>query len=731
MLNNLKKAFSALTQKPRAQKSLGYMLGQGGLDGESGTDFRLNKYGSAFAVTINEALARCVVVRMDAVGALPYRVVDRQGKVLASHDDPEPRHPLIKAIHAYETKHQENFFGLWEQSLAVAGEQYLELIRDDQFATLPVGLRWLNPLNINPETSYGDNIIAFNYQDNGASVRFYPHEIAYDRVPLDMRTNVYGYSSAMTTLNTVGVTFNSARVMQAYFRNNARPGMYGTPKDGEAWNDEEVAQIQRTLRQNKGADNQGKATLFPYPITFTVLDDPDLQKWAELLKTMESSIFLGMGVPRSIAGDSDSTRYQASDSDGERFGRTVVSEARNIQQFVNAVLMPFFNAGGKFEFDLSAYETIDPATVQRVNDAFSKGALTLNQYLEATGFETVPNGDVYYMPMGVTVVPASTLGAQPTAPPQLPAPEPPTPPPSLSTELKRWYDKATGKYAHKALEFVYTTIPDADAVQIRHAIKSGDLYTFKRLRAVYDGNPEHAMTPELSALMANYRASYEPSEHLENAVKSFALGVLHMKALATTRSRFEAEMERLLNRAVEERVTAPVFVRRVTIALDRYARLAYADGYEDGGIQDYELETDDDKWLEAFVDSQITYIKNLADTLYSDAVLTPDEIAGKPQMWWNKSVMPAYNEALGRASKDGLGLYVQGDTGEPCQDCIALDKQKRRMKTWLKYFGGRLPPNSHTECLGFRCACRIVPTVGKKTRGALPPLHGEPVLSKE
>jgi hypothetical protein len=68
---------------------------------------------------------------------------------------------------------------------------------------------------------------------------------------------------------------------------------------------------------------------------------------------------------------------------------------------------------------------------------------------------------------------------------------------------------------------------------------------------------------------------------------------------------------------------------------------------------------------------------------------------------------------------------VQGRTVEKCRDCVQLNQRVYRFGEWFNYFGRKLVPCDATECQGWNCQCRIVPTPGRKrTPGRIPKLYG-------
>jgi HK97 family phage portal protein len=274
-----------------------------------------------------------------------------------------------------------------------------------------------------------------------------------------------------------------------------------------------------------------------------------------------------------------------------------------------------------------------------------------------------------------------------------------------------------------SLEQVYAELSPAVAIELPTAIKTA-LWVddFEVMPLGVKEYSQHLKSLEIDP------------DVIESAVAAHYADIIIGKALNTTREQFEKALVSLFLKARSEGIRKTVFISRMMVTLTRYARLAVVDGFKDGGREDFTLddEADEDvidaeKWLDDFIEEQEQYVRNIADKLYADETLSIEEIEqNKPEMWWNKSVMPSYNYGVSSASKNALGIFERGPTSDSCQDCIALDGIIVTMKKWLKHFGGTLVPCSATECKGFRCKCRIVPHrgKGKKFRGALPKLHG-------
>ncbi len=213
--------------------------------------------------------------------------------------------------------------------------------------------------------------------------------------------------------------------------------------------------------------------------------------------------------------------------------------------------------------------------------------------------------------------------------------------------------------------------------------------------------------------------------HFYNALRAHYLSVMSRRAMSREQSRFEQAAFILFQRAVKDRTPQATFEEDLYTLIANACERALIAGYEDGGVKEHELTERDRDWLAGHLLEQRGRIKDVADKIYVDGAVTEDETRGKPRMWWNLSVNPAFNEGLARASKSALGRWVRGNTQEACADCRQYDGMVFPFSVWFNLLGRQLPPCSATECGGFNCRCEIVPYVGKKTAGSPPKLFGQ------
>lgn len=132
--------------------------------------------------------------------------------------------------------------------------------------------------------------------------------------------------------------------------------------------------------------------------------------------------------------------------------------------------------------------------------------------------------------------------------------------------------------------------------------------------------------------------------------------------------------------------------------------------------------------LEAMILQQYDYVDNFfRDIIDARIDGTPIEpLLYRAQLWanqWNS----AYNNAMLSisANEGGKLMWVEGDTGQKCPVCLALDGIVAYAREWDE-LGVRpqSPPNPLLACGGWRCLCKLVPTDKRRTRNAAEKIGG-------
>lgn len=177
------------------------------------------------------------------------------------------------------------------------------------------------------------------------------------------------------------------------------------------------------------------------------------------------------------------------------------------------------------------------------------------------------------------------------------------------------------------------------------------------------------------------------------------------KALGDTQSQFEAAIGDLFATAVTGQMKRQRFgiVARGLIA--SYGAKAYRDGLRDGGVDPADISDEDLAEISRLAAEQSIYVTGVGEAIYKDESVSPAQAEGKPQLWWNKSIMPFYQAGLASADKNGNYEWMLGATEEHCSDCQRLNGQVHRLRSWIER--GWMPQANKLECGGWKCDCRL------------------------
>jgi phage portal protein BeeE len=750
-------AYKAFVNPYGSQKSFGgYSEYYGQTDLTTGSAAMWSKWGAASAVLVSEAMYRCVIKRAETVVGTGYRVVDKVTRkpVDAKQD------PLMRALMAYQRHYGQSFFQEWMYDRDITGEVYIEPLREEWSGRV-LGLDMLSSLNVTPWSSDGINIDYFQYTAGMTTLRIPVDMLVYDRSTVARLSPIHGYSPALVAIgsNSVGVMQAAGKAMLAYFNNDGATGTYVMPSPDKSpkpeFSVQEAEFMRRLMQPVKHASGKHGTMILPYRSEVMTVAQPDLMKWAELLKTVGPAIYTAFGMPASIAGDADSTRFLSGPNDKINYDDGMVSLMDDIAATVNHALAPLIyddpEPSVEFEFETEDLEHIDPEERLAARDAYQDGTITLNEYRTVMGYEPIEQGNVYLKRVGTEYVTAEDFIAPPepvvvqTPPPpvQVEAPAEPrrlpanVPDHKAIDEFDAYVSRVrSGKAQKRAFtwyvidgdmgEAIESEVASADAPAVKSVLDTWRAALFAK-----DGITDYATKAfdDLPAPTREYIKSLVSLGYSEETASvagaSHYAGVIAGKrTTGTTKVRFDSAFRQLLQRAGAEKIGKSVFIRNMSILLDRYCRQAFVDGFGDGGVYGYEPEDDDERWIFAHVDKQASFIENFASKLYADDALTESEINEKPDLWFNGSVLPAYNEGLMRASKDGAGKWFQGPTSDRCVDCSRMNGKVYRFSTFRKALGGTLPPCPATECGGFQCKCEVVPSREPVTKGRPPMMSG-------
>lgn len=360
--------------------------------------------GFAAAYTASVWAYRCIEIRCQILGQLPFTVIDKRSK------EEVPEHPLARAIQ--RSKH--NIIRKVEWSRLLWGEVFLRPRRNPHGYHSDIS--WLNNLAVDVDTATG-YIAGFSYFPiNGGRPHYFQSDqmcYIYTDNPWD---DLRGLSRFEAVLVEVGIDREIARTTRAFYVNDSRPGIILIPKY-----DMNQAQSQEFMDWWKlnltGSKNANKPILVPSVIS----DIKEMQRApskddAELRASTRREICAGFGVPLSVAGAWDDANYQSAPEQRKSlYIDTIIPAANDIASEINKKLMPFFDDPEKYalQFDITGLLELiqDDAVKQDVLDKrLYAGAISLNDYRREIGEEPLEGGDVHYVPEGYAQIPADKVG---------------------------------------------------------------------------------------------------------------------------------------------------------------------------------------------------------------------------------------------------------------------------------------------------------------------------------
>jgi len=384
-----------------------------------------NDHDYALAGTQCEYAFRCVNNVADDIAGIPNGTRNKRTK----QDMPE--HPLMQAFALARVEYSQNIIRLWEAARMIFGEVYIRPeVNDFGYYS---GMRWLNPLATEPYVIQG-RIEYFEYSVDNGLFKFRPKEIVYDRMDWVL-DDIRGQSLIAVALDAINIDREVKRYTLESFMKDMRMQGILTGRQGSQVQQHELDAALATILEKKDKRLIAVAAALEYTPVQHKWDGSQLQ----VSDDTRRRITAGLGIPMSTAGAWDDAKYQSAPEQRRQYAESVLlRECTRHAQFVNDVLLPFYDPWGEAEYyyntdQLMALIEDKAAKVAMYNSRVLAGNATINQAKIAAGDEPDPSGDVYLIPAGYTIVPAGQLTAyaqqqqQATQPPTLPAPAPAAP----------------------------------------------------------------------------------------------------------------------------------------------------------------------------------------------------------------------------------------------------------------------------------------------------------------
>jgi HK97 family phage portal protein len=362
---------------------------------------------------------RSIEVRSQAFNRLPVMVINDDTK------EEYPNHPFMIALERNQQRIQYRY--MW--SRLIWGETFILLRKNEKWVS---DLQWLNNIGMNVQDELGF-VTGYQYipPRGGGVYNLTASEVAMfvDPNPFD---DIRGMSRFESVMNEIGVDRAISQRVRAWYANNARPSLLIIPD--APLTDKQAQGFMDFWRANlQGPKNAGKPMLMPSAIKeIKEVGQAPSEDDVVLRESLRREIAAAFGVPLSMAGAWDDAQYQSLPQQRRSFyEETVIPDAElasdewtrfMLRRFdPNPALKVIFKTDGILALmeDQAQKEAILTARLQA-------GAITLNEYREAVGLERIEQGDVYYMPSGVSVVSQANLATYaPAAPAMMSLPETP------------------------------------------------------------------------------------------------------------------------------------------------------------------------------------------------------------------------------------------------------------------------------------------------------------------
>ena len=250
-------------------------------------------------------------------------------------------------------------------------------------------------------------------------------------------------------------------------------------------------------------------------------------------------------------------------------------------------------------------------------------------------------------------------------------------------------------------------------------------------------NPEYTRGDIADVVMAAYESETDieaafdmafemlPLDGLETLKSAFAgfMGALQsdnpeaaQKSLQSIRLDFEGAFEDVLagirSGAIDNRRRAGNILRQI---IRTFGARAYRQGLADGGVMDDPTDEEQAE-IAALRNEQSAFVSNITRVLIREDGITDVQAAGKPDMWFRKTILAFYYAALESAARNMMMEFTGVSKPGSCATCKRLRGQRHRLKDWALR---QLRPQRDTDnfiCKGFNCDDTLLP-VAAKARG--------------
>jgi phage portal protein BeeE len=729
--------------------SLYPVMGQG-----RGRDLLHSEQGAAQSYAVMTSVQRGISVWENWLDGLEWRLHDqRTDKIIASSEDRVPPvgdgSRFFTAIKRFPKNTKHSFFKSVAFSDKLYGETYFILLENEgsqQFSILPepVDLWWANPLAIEPQFQHG-HISHYHYHPVGysgglLSIDDVIFRIAHRNPFEDFR----GQSPVLSAMDEINIERNVKRALRGYYKNGMiLGGVISPPPDvNRAFSKEQsAALLEQVQLKHNGVDNAHTWLHSPEAINVEQFQPIDIEKNYTIVEPLRNETMMALGVPLTLAGDPSQVNYDNADKVQRNWWQVEgIPYARDVaEDFINTQVLPILEPRTDiyFSFDLAPFKIEDPDTVATDVNA---GYVSITTAQEKRGVVIDPDlSDIYLIggrPMHKDIIiqvanqiPQSEVGFSDVLEQSTGLMD------ELESDIQPTLSNgANGKtHHHISFKHMLENMPEWDFT-VKKARK--ELGNWERLLKAGKAN----FKPEFSRGLPSdiiYDALENKTDISQAFDKAQALLVLDreetitraftkfvqaiqsgnisdaIKQLQSIRIDFEDDFEDVLNSIRDGSITNRRRAGNILRQLIRtFGARAFRQGLEDGGVMDAPNE-EEQAQIAAIRKRQSQFVSNITKVLIKEDGVSDTQAAGKPAMWFKKTILPFYTAGFVSARGNQMMEFTGSDGEESCATCKRLKGQRHRAKAWDRR---ELWPQRDTErfvCGGFKCEHFLTPVVGR------------------
>ena len=317
------------------------------------------------------------------------------------------KHPLLDMldyVNPFQTGQE--LFELSQMYLDLVGESFWVLNRNK--AGIPAEI-WIAPpdrMQIVP--SKEQFISGYVYQFSAEKVPLEIEEVIHIKYPNP--SNPYrGIGPAQSIAVDLDCELYSSQWNRNFFYNDASPGLVVSYPDNVPEEDYERL-LEQWKQRHGGVAKAHKVAIISggAKIDRTMISQRDMDFW-RLRKVNRDTILGAYGMPLTILGVEGPGSRARAEADAYIFARYVIKpRLTRFREKLNEQLCPMFGQGLELDFDDPVPENREQL-ITEADTGVRAGYLTINEARQMLGFDAVPRGDVFVMPMTMIPTPAKGM----------------------------------------------------------------------------------------------------------------------------------------------------------------------------------------------------------------------------------------------------------------------------------------------------------------------------------